>query len=218
MKVHPRSRGEYSPAGNFLFLELGSPPLTRGILFPQQWMKSRLRFTPAHAGNTRQEKSACRTHKVHPRSRGEYQRSQNERSGRLGSPPLTRGIHCHCTSLNLWLRFTPAHAGNTYLMLVKSFTDEVHPRSRGEYRINKIKILGEKGSPPLTRGILLCFCFLWHIIGFTPAHAGNTLENEGQRKISKVHPRSRGEYYAYAGILADHVGSPPLTRGILCSQ
>ena len=50
----------------------GSPPLTRGI---REFACSELggiRFTPAHAGNTNSENFRIISHKVHPRSRGEY--------------------------------------------------------------------------------------------------------------------------------------------------
>ena len=51
-EVHPRSRGEYYV--NPLYIEAiqGSPPLTRGILQTVPMKRFRLRFTPAHAGNT----------------------------------------------------------------------------------------------------------------------------------------------------------------------
>ena len=51
-KVHPRSRGEYLASMPIGLLSMGSPPLTRGILILCGLQKERVRFTPAHAGNT----------------------------------------------------------------------------------------------------------------------------------------------------------------------
>ena len=71
-----------------------------------------------------------------------------------------------------------------------------------------------KGSPPLTRGIPGNIKTLGGATRFTPAHAGNTLPHLPDRRLSQVHPRSRGEYparYPPGDILK---GSPPLTRGI----
>ena len=51
-KVHPRSRGEYLKGDKIQGDRKGSPPLTRGIPFPEfKWIDG-TGFTPAHAGNT----------------------------------------------------------------------------------------------------------------------------------------------------------------------
>ena len=57
-EVHPRSRGEYSCGYYFSLWIKGSPPLTRGILhlILLFWINSR--FTPAHAGNTKESQSS----------------------------------------------------------------------------------------------------------------------------------------------------------------
>ena len=72
----------------------------------------------------------------------------------------------------------------------------------------------DKGSPPLTRGILIVRASYPYTIRFTPAHAGNTpslcLGLDGK----KVHPRSRGEYRLSQKNTLQSLGSPPLTRGI----
>ena len=71
----------------------GSPPLTRGI---REFACSELggiRFTPAHAGNTKKCIEKQLWMKVHPRSRGEYHIFLLSGYDPVGSPPLTRGIH-----------------------------------------------------------------------------------------------------------------------------
>ena len=50
-----------------------------------------------------------------------------------GSPPLTRGIREFACSELGGIRFTPAHAGNTFFVRSTLYLYKVHPRSRGEY-------------------------------------------------------------------------------------
>ena len=71
-KVHPRSRGEYQIGNAQNVTAVGSPPLTRGIQLPLTYMFSYARFTPAHAGNTKNSEHRQPPDEVHPRSRGEY--------------------------------------------------------------------------------------------------------------------------------------------------
>ena len=91
-QVHPRSRGEYSLSFYEWGCLQGSPPLTRGILHRKHKEPEAVRFTPAHAGNTRYYRQSSGNYKVHPRSRGEYVSFQTRLTPVLGSPPLTRGI------------------------------------------------------------------------------------------------------------------------------
>ena len=133
-QVHPRSRGEYDGVITSIGLNLGSPPLTRGIPCEDDRHDGTSRFTPAHAGNTWKYKNIRRSNQVHPRSRGEYERLLIWQHMPLGSPPLTRGIPPLAFRLILASRFTPAHAGNTLLPGTRKQYNKVHPRSRGEYQ------------------------------------------------------------------------------------
>ena len=112
-RVHPRSRGEYCP-GKPLYLQfIGSPPLTRGIPGNIKTLGGATRFTPAHAGTTPPQPLFQWLHRVHPRSRGEYNELVLKTNDRRGSPPLTRGIPVERGGTGASTRFTPAHAGNT---------------------------------------------------------------------------------------------------------
>ena len=117
-------------------LTTGSPPLTRGILCFCCWQMY--------------------SHRVHPRSRGEYVFYPLHSDVYVGSPPLTRGI-LRCTRFRL--------------LLIR-----VHPRSRGKYRLSRSACNRFLGSPPLTRGIRSSISVPRTISRFTPAHAGNTLK------------------------------------------
>ena len=113
IKVHPRSRGEYFIYFSLIYSVLGSPPLTRGIRIQLFCIPFFARFTPAHAGNTVSKNFRIISHKVHPRSRGEYFFTLLQSSPIQGSPPLTRGILKVLIWRYRYIRFTPAHAGNT---------------------------------------------------------------------------------------------------------
>ena len=111
----------------------GSPPLTRGILSNSFFEFELSRFTPAHAGNTKTIPFYADPTGVHPRSRGEYIKRTSKCNAGIGSPPLTRGIPADATLKSFDGRFTPAHAGNTFLCNGSFLLPWVHPRSRGEY-------------------------------------------------------------------------------------
>ena len=111
-------------------------------------------------------------------------------------------------------RFIPAHAGNTERIIDFYEKYEVHPRSRGEYKAGKGAYAGAKGSSPLTRGILLQCLYYHRDVRFIPAHAGNTRLFPNLRRMSQVHPRSRGEYMDSYESTGSQEGSSPLTRGI----
>ena len=132
----------------------------------------------------------------------------------MESPPLTRGILTYIHHIFLTNGITPAHAGNTLILILLKSRIRDHPRSRGEYCKAFRKIADNDGSPPLTRGIQYQNAHLFHINGITPAHAGNTLHTITSSVSTWDHPRSRGEYLTFGLISREHQGSPPLTRGI----
>ena len=112
-KVHPRSRGEYRGVFFIPFFNTGSSPLTRGILFEKVGAIGVQRFIPAHAGNTCLNSSRTASKKVHPRSRGEYDKAVTDQTHVMGSSPLTRGIPGTVRLAPVPGGFIPAHAGNT---------------------------------------------------------------------------------------------------------
>ena len=112
-QVHPRSRGEYRGVFFIPFFNTGSSPLTRGILFEKVGAIGVQRFIPAHAGNTCLNSSRTASKKVHPRSRGEYDKAVTDQTHVMGSSPLTRGIPGTVRLAPVPGGFIPAHAGNT---------------------------------------------------------------------------------------------------------
>ena len=87
----------------------------------------------------------------------------------------------------------PAHAGKTRGEAIALEGTEAHPRSRGENVAPSAGVVRVEGSSPLTRGKLFPVIRQTGGAGLIPAHAGKTLEVEGQQGTAWAHPRSRGE-------------------------
>ena len=132
--------------------------------------------------------------KDHPRLRGEYVPLDIMIRHVPGSPPLARGIPVTMESWWMWTGITPACAGNTRRSSScrRSYRD--HPRLRGEYGIAIPLSCPAWGSPPLARGILVDTFSAKGWRGITPACAGNTISRPAAVRLSRDHPRLRGEY------------------------
>ena len=214
---HPRSRGEYGRVLGDLAALGGSSPLSRGIPVSTKPYDTHIGIIPALAGNTRAFLDTEDLFPDHPRSRGEYFRSQKDCSWITGSSPLSRGIllpgSCGACSPGI----IPALAGNTPVYLVRGLFPGDHPRSRGEYVMGHSMPRSRSGSSPLSRGIQSSYCLRWHDAGIIPALAGNTLPRLHEGCWDGDHPRSRGEYHLGADCHGVSPGSSPLSRGILRS-
>ena len=70
--VHPRACGEHCLRHFFKCFEHGSSPRMRGTLLLVNMEKLKLRFIPAHAGNTCCSLLDSSTFSVHPRACGEH--------------------------------------------------------------------------------------------------------------------------------------------------
>ena len=92
---------------------LGSSPLSRGIQLSAEDAERLGGIIPALAGNTGYYYYSRRSHRDHPRSRGEYGVDVVDRIVLEGSSPLSRGILAWLLSANSLPRIIPALAGNT---------------------------------------------------------------------------------------------------------
>ena len=193
-KDHPRSRGEYGASNREKENRFGSSPLSRGIhRLIRDGMVSQ-GIIPALAGNTCWPETCCGSCRDHPRSRGEYSPSRTSMGSIPGSSPLSRGIPMSSSSKRVASGIIPALAGNTSgpLDLYGNATD--HPRSRGEYGIVSHDRLKQRGSSPLSRGILVHPRRAQYSDRIIPALAGNTSLQYLVNSLEQDHPRSRGEY------------------------
>ena len=146
-------RGEYPAACNNNILNLGSPPLARGVHGIYGMAATDPRITPACAGSTDNQESLTRKKWDHPRLRGEYITALQLQILCSGSPPLARGVPRFYDVIFDEFRITPACAGSTHIIptIYKRFQD--HPRLRGEYCNSLFGHLIDLGSPPLARGV-----------------------------------------------------------------
>ena len=150
--VHPRSRGEISPATRCGSVCSGSPPLARGNLAEAGGGDPEGGFTPARAGKSLTATWLGRPDGVHPRSRGEIWCVSYLLVGFCGSPPLARGNPTSVCGLAGDRRFTPARAGKSFFFWTGAAIPQVHPRSRGEICSKSVAVPAYQGSPPLARG------------------------------------------------------------------
>ena len=86
---------------------------------------------------------------------------------------------------------------------------------RGEYRGQRRGQRGDKGSPPLARGVQFIRLYKPRKHGITPACAGSTSCPQGSSSQNQDHPRLRGEYQCSYNTAMVEGGSPPLARGVL---
>ena len=207
-------RGEYVHPIVCALLPLGSPPHARGILCRCRGCLDRFGITPACAGNTSSNYPLRGLLRDHPRMRGEYLNHNAHNCHIKGSPPHARGIPAEIQPPERMTGITPACAGNTSFISLKSSSNRDHPRMRGEYIDNRTNEICIRGSPPHARGILYLSFSGTLSRGITPACAGNTPATAPQQKPSRDHPRMRGEYSAIKRMPEEDQGSPPHARGI----
>ena len=93
---HPRACGEQNVIFVRAVFNEGSPPRMRGTAHRRYKAVTRMRITPAHAGNRPICPFARSRLKDHPRACGEQQRLFRAVHGLLGSPPRMRGTDFRC--------------------------------------------------------------------------------------------------------------------------
>ncbi len=91
--------------------------------------------------------------------------------------------------------------------------NSVHPRWRGEQRLQCWPSLAACGSSPLARGTGQRRGDVDHVGRFIPAGAGNSAKERTPLKSKSVHPRWRGEQHSARRKSALRGGSSPLARG-----
>ena len=89
--VHPRARGEQPAPQLAAVTQAGSSPRTRGTVEAEAGELERVRFIPAHAGNSTAAAWQAICQPVHPRARGEQARAGHGNLHGGGSSPRTRG-------------------------------------------------------------------------------------------------------------------------------
>ena len=88
-----------------------------------------------------------------------------------------------------------------------------HPRSRGENDSTAHSRSKIAGSSPLARGKHITRRVVHLVCGLIPARAGKTQILTRQQRLSRAHPRSRGENPSMSAFTVGARGSSPLARG-----
>ena len=194
--VHPRIRGEHATCHHSWVVRSGSSPHTRGTPQIPHRLTPSTRFIPAYAGNTSTRVHSVVVQPVHPRIRGEHRALLSSTAHNLGSSPHTRGTLLERLHVPITQRFIPAYAGNTLLIRSPLYSWPVHPRIRGEHKIDGYGLSQSNGSSPHTRGTLpLMICAITYS-RFIPAYAGNTFASVlTDRSLNGSSPHTRGTHY-----------------------
>ena len=192
--AHPRSRGEHGHKLRVTGDDTGSSPLTRGARANQSVVLPSGGLIPAHAGSTCVLLGVSVVKWAHPRSRGEHGNGAIVIVACPGSSPLTRGAHGYTEKGKARTGLIPAHAGSTCDQPLPDGPRRAHPRSRGEHEILTEGEEGTTGSSPLTRGAQTDEFTTDINEGLIPAHAGSTSAPAQRQRLTRAHPRSRGEH------------------------
>ena len=171
---HPRTCGEQPSGGLFCVLGLGSPPHMRGTASIVTTPVRYSRITPAHAGNSASIALICRFAEDHPRTCGEQRQTSEIKFRKTGSPPHMRGTAKKKLAMVAVPGITPAHAGNSWSIVLFPFLMRDHPRTCGEQTKLSTRICSLRGSPPHMRGTGKHYSHNPGQNRITPAHAGNS--------------------------------------------
>ena len=191
----------------------GSSPRMRGTPGRRRRENRRLRFIPAHAGNTAADQLRAHRRAVHPRACGEHSRDRAPVLSVDGSSPRMRGTRPRSDAEREARRFIPAHAGNTLDPARRLGSDPVHPRACGEHASTSICSMTLSGSSPRMRGTRLRQFVAEQGERFIPAHAGNTSASRSAWRAPTVHPRACGEHAIFSASGKSASGSSPRMRG-----
>ena len=131
----------------------------------------------------------------------------------IGSSPHMRGTQFRSCFAKGFVRFIPAHAGNTTTPTAGTQSPTVHPRVCGEHTRVVACASSLIGSSPRMRGTRKIWSNSYSGCRFIPAYAGNTRAPSGKSRPSTVHPRVCGEHEITRGRSAAVNGSSPRMRG-----
>ena len=171
------------------------------------------RSIPAHAGKP---PGKCRTaprRAVYPRPRGEASEVDwNVRESKGLSPP-TRGSPLPSLLELVPQRSIPAHAGKPEPAIPFTSPSEVYPRPRGEASYILLRLLGDYGLSPPTRGSHDRSRPGHRHLRSIPAHAGKPWPAGARWPSTRVYPRPRGEAAPTCRTTRRGRGLSPPTRG-----
>ena len=130
-----------------------------------------------------------------------------------GSPPHVRGKGIQHRGVRVHGGITPACAGKSPPLDLRTSLHRDHPRMCGEKLYTPCIIAPNVGSPPHVRGKAACSGIAENEFGITPACAGKSKPCKLRAKHQWDHPRMCGEKAKYWMQGREPEGSPPHVRG-----
>ena len=212
---HPRVCGENHGVRFGGRCSDGSPPRVRGKRRPAGRGAKACRITPACAGKTVRRRGWCFRRPDHPRVCGENVGLVAKVERLAGSPPRVRGKLTQEELAKKLGRITPACAGKTRPMALRTAATPDHPRVCGENSFLSLFHAVRPGSPPRVRGKRPCLPDFRQSTRITPACAGKTCHSSALYHPHTDHPRVCGENRKFWTAVVAFVGSPPRVRGKL---
>ena len=170
-------------------------------------------ITPAHAGKSPAPLWCGRECGDHPRTCGEKLGPGSSKGTILGSPPHMRGKVHRQKVVNKCPGITPAHAGKSRRVALRTGIIRDHPRTCGEKAPLWVNKFHDRGSPPHMRGKVRLLLAGLSLLGITPAHAGKSFSVFVFGPSVGDHPRTCGEKIEEAKYYIEAKGSPPHMRG-----
>jgi len=190
---HPRVRGEHPRFRFSLAAPAGSSPRARGALSMLVRGRCHSGIIPACAGSTGSPPPTRGTTRDHPRVRGEHTVLRYSLVACRGSSPRARGAPASSAAHSARSGIIPACAGSTgWLRWLGGQRSGSSPRARGAPA-------GGDRSPGRA--------------GIIPACAGSTPVMTSRPRISRDHPRVRGEHLCHNRFCSPLRGSSPRARG-----
>ena len=211
--VHPRPCGEQSNSIITVLPCTGSSPPVRGTAIQADIPASTDRFIPARAGNSYGIKAAGLGTAVHPRPCGEQRKPGACLHVSSGSSPPVRGTVLINRKNSCIIRFIPARAGNSNIVIQRRCAQAVHPRPCGEQCDRLEANVSNFGSSPPVRGTAKTQPMPRALHRFIPARAGNSSLRSPPEHTEPVHPRPCGEQYQLKRDISGSSGSSPPVRG-----
>ena len=174
--VHPHTRGDYKCTLCHVYPSTGSPPHAWGLLYPAFSRVSATAGSPPHAWGLRQESGTVGLiTQVHPHTRGDYFSDLGLSGARVGSPPHAWGL----------LKSPISGQRPT----------AVHPHTRGDYTNTLPGSNVASWFTPTRVGITSKIAPCSSAVSGSPPHAWGLLRRtRRKRRLSAIHPHTRGDY------------------------
>ncbi len=209
---HPRIRGEHAGVVAVVARKYGPPPHSRRAPRGVALDGGPDRTTPAFVESTSRRPRSAPPTRDHPRIRGEHAPKRIMPAASLGPPPHSRRALDPRQAAPRPQGTTPAFAESTHRDRRPRCSSRDHPRIRGEHVILGGDADVDQGPPPHSRRAPVGCVRGRGEEGTTPAFAESTASSATDRRMTRDHPRIRGEHNRALTNWLMRGGPPPHSR------